>query len=201
MKRHKIESELVKKGVELICGLDEAGRGPLAGPVVGAAVILNRNVQLPGLNDSKLLEKEEREELFEIITKKAAYGFGVVDAWEIDKIGILQATQKAFYLALKDMLETAKTRPEYLLIDGRDAFFFDIPYISIVKGDTQVRCIAAASIVAKVVRDGIMWEQEKTYPQYSFRRHKGYGTQAHYEELAKYGDCPIHRKSFNLVQK
>lgn len=197
MKRHKIESELIRKGVKLICGLDEAGRGPLAGPVVGAAVILPENIKLPNLNDSKLLKKEEREELFKMIAKKAIYGAGAVSAAEIDEIGILQATQKAFCLAL----EAIKIRPEYLLIDGRDAFFFDIPYISIVKGDTQVRCIAAASIVAKVTRDKIMYEQAKFYPQYSFRRHKGYGTKAHYEELAKYGDCPIHRKSFNLIQK
>lgn len=195
MKRHRIETELFKKGLKYICGLDEAGRGPIAGPVVAAAVILPKNIKLPDLNDSKLLTREKREELFVPITKKAMFGVGMVSAHEIDKIGILAATEKAFNLAILDLPQ----RPEYLLIDGRDPFFFDIPYISIVKGDTNTRCIAAASIIAKVVRDEIMDGQAKIYPQFSFRQHKGYGTKKHMEEIKKYGSCDIHRKTFSPI--
>jgi ribonuclease HII len=194
MKAHKLELELTKKGINLICGLDEAGRGPLAGPVVAAAVILPKNLRLPSLNDSKLLTERKREKLYEKITKNAKYGVGIVKAHEIDEIGILEATYKAFQKALSNLGE----RPEYLLIDGRDAFFFDIPYLSVVKGDTKVRAIAAASIIAKVHRDRLMVEQQQKHPKYTFRKHKGYGTKAHLKEIEKYGYCEIHRKTFKL---
>ncbi|MFH1720078.1 MAG: ribonuclease HII [Patescibacteria group bacterium] len=197
MKHHRIEIELFAKGLNSVCGLDEAGRGPIAGPVVAAAVSLPEAIDLKDLNDSKLLTAEKREELFKMITGNADWGIGVVTHDEIDKIGILEATQKAFQMAVKDL----DNRPEYLLVDGRDAFFFDIPYVSVVRGDLSVRCIAAASIVAKVVRDRIMGEYGKKFPQYSFRKHKGYGTKAHFKELAEFGSCEIHRKTFHPVNE
>ena len=189
----EIENSLYAEGYELICGVDEAGRGPLAGPVCAAAVILPKGVEIPGLNDSKKLSDKKRRELFPVIQEKAlAWGIGWASHGEIDEINILQAT----YLAMERAVEALKTKPEFLLIDGNRAKDFGIPTRTVVKGDSLSASIAAASILAKVSRDNVMVEHAKEYPAYGFEIHKGYGTKAHYEALREYGHSPIHRMSF-----
>jgi ribonuclease HII len=189
----EIENSLYAEGYELICGVDEAGRGPLAGPVCAAAVILPKGVEIPGLNDSKKLSDKKRRELFPVIQEKAlAWGIGWASHGEIDEINILQAT----YLAMERAVEALKTKPEFLLIDGNRAKDFGIPTRTVVKGDSLSASIAAASILAKVSRDNVMVELAKEYPAYGFEIHKGYGTKAHYEALREYGHSPIHRLSF-----
>ena len=189
----EIENSLYAEGYELICGVDEAGRGPLAGPVCAAAVILPKGVEIPGLNDSKKLSDKKRRELFPVIQEKAlAWGIGWASHGEIDEINILQAT----YLAMERAVEAMKTKPEFLLIDGNRAKDFGIPTRTVVKGDSLSASIAAASILAKVSRDNVMVELAKEYPAYGFEIHKGYGTKAHYEALREYGHSPIHRLSF-----
>ena len=189
----EIEGEHFEKGVQIICGVDEAGRGPLAGPVCAAAVILPPNVEIPGLNDSKKLSDKRRRELFPVIQELAvAYGIGYASCQEIDEINILQAT----YLAMERALAQLKVTPELALIDGNRAKDFGIPVETVVKGDSRSASIAAASILAKVSRDDWMLEQAQKYPQYGFEIHKGYGTKAHYEALTRHGACPIHRQSF-----
>lgn len=189
----EIENSLYAEGYELICGVDEAGRGPLAGPVCAAAVILPKGVEIPGLNDSKKLSDKKRRELFPVIQEKAlAWGIGWANHGEIDEINILQAT----YLAMERAVEALKTKPEFLLIDGNRAKDFGIPTRTVVKGDSLSASIAAASILAKVSRDNVMVELAKEYPAYGFEIHKGYGTKAHYEALREYGHSPIHRMSF-----
>lgn len=180
-------------GLELICGVDEAGRGPLAGPVCAAAVILPKHLQIPGLTDSKKLTDKKRRELFPMIQEQAiAYGIGLASESEIDEINILQAT----FLAMRRALDQLSVRPEITLIDGNRETDFGLPVKTVVKGDSLSANIAAASILAKVTRDNLMVELAEKYPEYGFEIHKGYGTKAHYEALGTYGPCPIHRRSF-----
>ena len=180
-------------GLHPICGVDEAGRGPLAGPVCAAAVILPEHLQIPGLTDRKKLTDKKRRELFPIIQEQAiAYGIGLASESEIDEINILQAT----FLAMGRALEQLSVRPALALIDGNRETDFGLPVKTVVKGDSLSANIAAASILAKVTRDNLMLELAQQYPEYGFDIHKGYGTKAHYEALRTYGPCPIHRRSF-----
>ena len=179
--------------LRLICGVDEAGRGPLAGPVCAAAVILPEHLEIPGLTDSKKLSDKKRRELFPIIQEQAvAYGIGLASEAEIDEINILQAT----FLAMRRALDQLSVKPEIALIDGNRETDFGLPVKTVVKGDSLSANIAAASVLAKVTRDNIMVELAETYPEYGFEIHKGDGTKAHYEALRQYGPCPIHRKTF-----
>lgn len=189
----EIEQAYFDKGIHMLCGVDEAGRGPLAGPVCAAAVILPANVEIPGLDDSKKLSDKRRRELFPIIKEQAvAYGIAFADHQEIDQINILQAT----YLAMEQAIAQLNVQPEVALIDGNRSRDFGIPVETVVHGDSRSASIAAASILAKVTRDDHMLEMAKMYPQYGFEIHKGYGTKAHYAALAEYGPCPIHRMTF-----
>ena len=188
-----IEDGYFEKGIRLICGVDEAGRGPLAGPVCTAAVILPPHIEIPGLNDSKKLTDKRRRELFPIIKEQAvAYGIGFASHEEIDSINILQAT----YLAMERAIAQLQVKPELALIDGNRAKDFGIPVETVVKGDSLSASIAAASILAKVTRDDLMVTAAEEYPQYQFEIHKGYGTKAHYAALTAHGPSPIHRMSF-----
>ena len=189
----KIEQSHFDRGVQIICGVDEAGRGPLAGPVCAAAVILPANVEIPGLNDSKKLSDKKRRELYPIIKEQAiAYGIAFADHKEIDEINILQAT----YLAMERAINQLAVKPELALIDGNRAKDFGIPVETVVHGDSLSASIAAASVLAKVTRDDYMLEMAKTYPGYDFEIHKGYGTKAHYAALTQLGASSIHRMSF-----
>ena len=181
------------EGFEIVCGVDEAGRGPLAGPVCAAAVVLPRDLEIEGLNDSKKLSDKRRRALFdEIIAQAVTYGIAFATEQEIDEINILQAT----FLAMRRALAQLSVQPSIALIDGNRETDFGLPVRTIVKGDSLSANIAAASILAKVTRDDFMLEQAKLYPEYGFDIHKGYGTKAHYEALRKYGPCPIHRRTF-----
>ena len=189
----EIEDSHFEKGVKLICGVDEAGRGPLAGPVCAAAVILPPHVDIPGLNDSKKLTDKKRRELYPVIMERAvAYGIGLASHDEIDEINILQAT----YLAMERAIAQLSVKPELALIDGNRTKDFGLPVQTVIKGDSLSASIAAASILAKVTRDDLMLKAARDYPQYAFDVHKGYGTKAHYEALTAFGPCPIHRMSF-----
>lgn len=189
----EIEDKFRSEGYAVICGVDEAGRGPLAGPVCAAAVILPEHLEIPGLNDSKKLTDKKRRELFPIIKEQAAaYGIGLASHQEIDEINILQAT----YLAMERALAQLSVKPDLALIDGNRARDFGIPVETVVKGDSLSASIAAASILAKVTRDDLMLELAKEYPGYGFEVHKGYGTRAHYAALREYGPCAIHRMTF-----
>lgn len=189
----QIEDSFFEKGVRIICGVDEAGRGPLAGPVCAAAVILPPHIEIPGLNDSKKLTDKRRRELYPIIKEQAiAYGVGLVDHGTIDQINILQAT----YLAMERALAQLPVVPELALIDGNRAKDFGIPVETVIKGDSLSASIAAASILAKVTRDDLMLQAAQEYPQYGFDVHKGYGTKAHYQALTDHGPSPIHRMTF-----
>ena len=189
----EIEDLHFEKGVQIICGVDEAGRGPLAGPVVAAAVILPPHIEIPGLNDSKKLSDKKRRELFPIIKEQAvAYGIGIATHEEIDEINILQAT----FLAMERALAQLQMKPEIALIDGNREKDFGIPVQTVVKGDSRSASIAAASVLAKVTRDDMMLEQAREYPNYGFEIHKGYGTKAHYAALTEHGPCAIHRMTF-----
>lgn len=188
-----IEQSYYEQGIRMICGVDEAGRGPLAGPVCAAAVILPPNVDIPGLDDSKRLSDKRRRELFPIIQEKAlAYAVAFASNTEIDEINILQAT----FLAMERAIGQLSIRPEMALIDGNQEKDFGLPVQTVVHGDSLSASIAAASILAKVSRDDRMLEMDDAYPQYGFSVHKGYGTKAHYQALTQYGPCPIHRWSF-----
>lgn len=189
----EIENSLYSDDVKIICGVDEAGRGPLAGPVCAAAVILPTNMEIPGLTDSKKLTDKKRRELFPIIQEKAiAYGIGMATEAEIDEINILRAT----FLAMQRALDQLQVRPDLALIDGNREKDFGLPVKTVVKGDSLSANIAAASVLAKVTRDDIMIALSEEYPQYGFEIHKGYGTKAHYEALRMHDACPIHRMSF-----
>lgn len=189
----QIEDSFYAQGYEVICGVDEAGRGPLAGPVCAAAVILPKHLDIPGLTDSKKLTDKKRRELFPLIQEQAvAYGIGLASQEEIDEINILQAT----FLAMERALAQLQVRPDLALIDGNREREFGLPVQTVVKGDSLSANIAAASVLAKVTRDDLMIELAQQYPQYGFEIHKGYGTKAHYEALRQYGASPIHRKSF-----
>ncbi len=189
----EIESGLKAQGVGVICGVDEAGRGPLAGPVCAATVILPEGVVIPGLNDSKKLTDKKRRELFPVIQQQAiAYGIAFASEEEIDEMNILQAT----FLAMKRAIAQLEGKGEFALIDGNRETDFGIPCMTVVKGDSRSANIAAASVLAKVSRDDYMMELAKTYPEYGFEVHKGYGTKAHYEALRQHGMCPAHRRTF-----
>ena len=188
-----IEAELYDQGFELICGVDEAGRGPLAGPVCAAAVILPRDLVIPGLDDSKKLTDKRRRELIPIIKEQAiAWGIGMASHEEIDEINILQAT----FLAMERALAQLQVKPGIALIDGNREKDFGLPVKTVVKGDSLSANIAAASVLAKVTRDELMEAMAAEYPQYGFEIHKGYGTKAHYAALTEHGACAIHRRSF-----
>ena len=189
----EIENSLYSEGYKMICGVDEAGRGPLAGPVCAAAVILPKGLELPGLNDSKKLTDKKRRELFPIIKEQAiTYGIGLASHEEIDEINILQAT----YLAMERAIAQLEGKADFALIDGNRAKDFGLPVRTVVKGDSLSASIAAASVLAKVTRDDIMLEMAEKYPDYGFEVHKGYGTKAHYEALRAHGHSEIHRLSF-----
>lgn len=188
-----IEKKYFDQGYQYICGVDEAGRGPLAGPVCAAAVILPAGIEIPGLDDSKKLSDKRRRELFPVIQKEAlAYGIAFADEKEIDSINILQAT----FLAMERAIAQLNLRPDIALIDGNREKDFGIPVETVVHGDSLSASIAAASILAKVTRDDYMMDMADKYPGYGFEVHKGYGTKAHYAALLEKGPCPIHRMTF-----
>ncbi|MCI8481622.1 MAG: ribonuclease HII [Clostridia bacterium] len=195
-KLKEIEEQIYEneKNVKYICGIDEAGRGPLAGPVVVASVIMPKNSMIEGVNDSKKVSEKKREELYDKIIEEAiTYGIGVIDEKEIDTINILQATKKALTMSLQELT----IKPNLILVDALKGIdTLGIPYRSIIKGDALCYSISAASIIAKVTRDRIMRQWEEAYPQYGFEKHKGYGTSAHIQAIKEYGLCPIHRRSF-----
>lgn len=194
------EKRAGEQGFSAVCGIDEAGRGPLAGPVCAAAVILPPDCDIPGLNDSKKLSEKKREALFPVIQEKAlAFGVGWATAEEIDRVNILQAT----FLAMARAVEALPTPADYALVDGNRMPPLPIPGETIVKGDATSASIAAASILAKVSRDRLLRRLDEEHPEYGFAKHKGYGTQAHYEAIRKYGLLPEHRRSFlkNLEAK
>ena len=205
----KIEEEIYLKGAQSIAGIDEAGRGPLAGPVVVACVVMPRDSMIEGVNDSKKVSEKKREKLYdEIIQEAIAYGVGIISQEEIDKINILNATKEGLTLAIKEMEKDLKEKqrgfekPEIILVDALTKIDTDhIPYRSIIKGDAKSYSIAAASIIAKVTRDRIMREWDEVYPMYGFAKHKGYGTASHIASIKEYGLCPLHRRSFvkNIV--
>lgn len=189
----EIEDENYAEGFRVICGVDEAGRGPLAGPVCAAAVILPPHTRIPGLNDSKKLTDKKRRELFPVICEQAlAYGIGMATEQEIDEINILQAT----FLAMQRAMDGLQVRPDLALIDGNRQKDFGLPTKTVVKGDSLSANIAAASVLAKVTRDDLMIRQAAEFPEYGFEIHKGYGTKAHYAALEQYGPSPIHRMTF-----
>ena len=207
----KIEEELYNQGINSIAGIDEAGRGPLAGPVVVACVVMPRDSMIEGVNDSKKVSEKKREKLYdEIINESIAYGVGIISQEEIDRINILNATKEGLTMAIKEMEKNLQERqskfdkPEIILVDALTKIDTDhIPYRSIIKGDSKSYSIAAASIIAKVTRDRIMREWDEVYPMYGFEKHKGYGTAAHIEAIKEYGLCPLHRRSFvkNIVKQ
>ena len=189
----ELERGLIAQGISPICGVDEAGRGPLAGPVCAAAVILPPELEIPGLNDSKKLTDKRRRALYDVIIENAvAYGIAMVHEQEIDEINILQAT----YNAMEQAMLQLSVKPAMALIDGNRARPFPVPVQTVVKGDSLSANIAAASILAKVTRDRYMEEMAEKYPQYGFEIHKGYGTKAHYAALTEHGMSSIHRRTF-----
>ena len=197
------EKKIFSQGYKVIGALDEAGRGPLAGPVVAACVIFNANIsinnQLSQINDSKKLSAKKREELFEVIKKNfIEVGVGICDHKTIDRINILQAT----FLAMKKAISSVKNKPDFIIIDGSMKLpNCSTPQQTYIKGDERLFTIAAASIIAKVTRDSIMQEIDQLYPNYGFKKHKGYGTKFHLEKLEQYGPCAIHRLTFKKVKK
>jgi len=187
------EKEAFEQGLEFVAGMDEAGRGPLAGPVVAACVMLPKDCLIEGVNDSKKLSPAKREKLYDIIMEQAiSVGIGIVDEKTIDEINILNATK----MAMKMAVERVSPKPQLILIDAVELDDMDIPQKAIVKGDMLSISIASASIIAKVTRDRMITEADKKYPVYGFGRHKGYGTKQHIDAIKKYGICPIHRVSF-----
>ena len=191
----KFELALQQRGYQRIAGVDEAGRGALAGPVVASAVILPINCRIPGLTDSKQLTPKQRDRLFGEIQRTAiAIGVGCVDSEEIDRLNILQATMQA----MRQAIEQIRPPPDYVLVDGSQLPPISLPAQAIPKGDALIQSISAASVIAKVTRDGLMIEAEVLYPHYGFQRHKGYGTLQHRQAIAQFGPCPIHRRSFTL---
>ena len=193
----KYEKELYKNNITLIAGVDEAGRGPLVGPVVAAAVILPKNYALEGLNDSKQLSEKKREQFYQILQKEAiSIGVGIVSAKEIDEINILEASRKAMYLAIENL----DVKPEYILSDAMSLNELDIPSRSIIHGDALSLSIAGASVIAKVTRDHMMYELDKKYPEYHYKKNKGYPTKEHLELIKKYGITKEYRMTFRPVK-
>ncbi|MBQ5995509.1 MAG: ribonuclease HII [Clostridia bacterium] len=191
----QLENEYASQGFKCVCGIDEAGRGPLAGPVYAAAVILPEGCVIEGLDDSKKLSEKKREALFDVICERAvSFAVGSADEKEIDEINILNAT----FLAMKRAVEGLKERPDLCLVDGnREPHIAeDIKEVTVIKGDSKSMSIAAASVLAKVSRDRYMLALAKEYPEYEFQKHKGYGTKLHYEKIREYGISDIHRRSF-----
>lgn len=190
----ELEKKLLNQGYKYIAGVDEAGRGPLAGPVVAACCIYHKDLHIEGINDSKQLTADQRRKIFSLITKNPAiiYGIGIVDVAEIDKINILQAT----LYAMKKAIEALITIPDFVLIDGNQIPDVNIPCEAVVKGDELSISIAAASVIAKFTRDEIMDQYHEVYPEYGFNQHKGYGTKKHLDALNKFGSTPIHRITF-----
>ncbi len=187
------ENQAYEKGYEFICGVDEAGRGPLCGPVVAAAVILDKDAHLEGVNDSKKISEKKREKLYDDIMENAlAVGIGMSDIDVIEELNILGATKQA----MKEAINNLAVRPDYVLIDGNQDINIDIDRQTVVSGDARSESIAAASIIAKVTRDRMLREYDLEYPEYGFAKHKGYGTKAHIEAIKEYGLTPIHRPSF-----
>ena len=205
----KIERELYLQGITSIAGIDEAGRGPLAGPVVVACVIMPQDSMIEGVNDSKKVSEKKREKLYDVILEESiAFGVGIISQAEIDRINILNATKEGLTIAIKEMEKNLQERkrtiqkPDIILVDALTKIDTDhIPYKSIIKGDAKSYSIAAASIIAKVTRDRIMRQWDEVYPMYGFAKHKGYGTAAHVQAIKEYGLCPLHRRSFvkNIV--
>ena len=190
---YSIEKELFENGFVTVCGIDEAGRGPLCGPVVAAAVILPRDIEIEGLNDSKKLTEKKREKLFDIIKEKAiAYAIAEASNEEIDEINILNASM----LAMRRAVAALSVKADFVLIDGNCSRGFDVPTQTVVKGDSVSCSIAAASILAKVTRDRLCLEHDKLYPEYNIAKHKGYPTKEHMDAVRKHGPSPIHRRSF-----
>ncbi len=188
-----LEKEYMDKGYTAICGTDEAGRGPLAGPVFAAACILPYGIEIEGLNDSKKLTEKKRKKIFDIICQKAVcYEIAYATTEEIDEINILNASQ----LAMRRAVNGLSKKADIVLVDGNVARGFDIPAVTVIKGDAISPTIAAASILAKVARDEVCYQMDKEYPEYGFAKHKGYGTKAHMDAVRKYGPCPLHRKTF-----
>lgn len=206
----KIEEDLYNSDVKSIAGIDEAGRGPLAGPVVVACVVMPRDSMIEGVNDSKKVSEKKREKLYDLIIEEAlGYGVGIISQDEIDRINILNATKEGLTTAIKEMeknlIEKQRgfDKPEIILVDALTKIDTDhIPYRSIIKGDAKSYSIAAASIIAKVTRDRIMRQWSEVYPMYGFEKHKGYGTAGHIAAIKEYGLCPLHRRSFvkNIVK-
>ena len=202
----KVENELyAQKNIKYIAGIDEAGRGPLAGPVVVACCLMPKDSMIEGVNDSKKVSEKKREKLYELITQEAiSYGVGIIGQKEIDEINILQATKKGLTIAIKEMEkklaenpELGVNKPDAILVDALTKIDTDgIPYKSIIHGDAISYSIACSSIIAKVTRDRIMRQWDKVYPEYGFAKHKGYGTAEHSQAIKKYGLCPLHRISF-----
>lgn len=189
----ELENEIYAEGFDLICGVDEAGRGPLAGPVCAAAVILPRDIEIAGLNDSKKLTDKKRETLYDVICENAlTYGIAFASVEEIESVNILNAAM----LAMNRAIENLTPQPQLALIDGNRNSAINIPSRCVIKGDAKCADIAAASILAKVTRDRYMLEMAEKYPEYHFEKHKGYGTKLHYEALREYGQSEIHRPSF-----
>jgi len=190
----EFETNLYKTGLQYIAGIDEAGRGPLAGPVVVGIAIMKPDSFIEGVNDSKKISEKKREKLYDQITEEAIdWSVGIVDQNEIDEINILNATKKALHMAISNL----KVKPDRILVDALEHIdTCGVPYTSIIKGDAKVYSISAASIIAKVTRDRMMQEYDEIYPQYGFAGHKGYGTAKHIQAIKEYGPCPIHRKSF-----
>ena len=190
----KFEKEYYEKGYNTICGIDEAGRGPLAGPVVAGAVILPKGCLIEGVNDSKKISEKKREIIYNEITKNAlSWSVGIVDNTIIDDINILEATR----MAMKIAIDNLTVKPDYILIDAeKKVDTGGIPYLPIIKGDALSISIAAASIIAKVTRDRMMYDYDEVFPMYGFAKHKGYGTKEHIEAIGKHGICTIHRKTF-----
>ncbi len=193
MPDYSIENEVQGRGYRYICGVDEAGRGPLAGPVCAAAVILESGTEIEGLNDSKKLTEKKREQLFEVIKENAvAYSVAFASVEEIEELNILGAT----FLAMKRAVEGLSVKADFAIIDGNRLPDFNIEALTVIKGDAKSMSIAAASVLAKVTRDRLLLQYDKEYPEYKFAAHKGYGTKAHYDAIKTYGITPIHRKSF-----
>ena len=190
----EFETNLYKTGIKYIAGIDEAGRGPLAGPVVVGIAIMKPESFIEGINDSKKISEKKREMLYDTITEEAVdWAVGIIDQNEIDKINILNATKKALHMAIDNL----KVKPDRILVDALEHIdTCGIPYTSIIKGDAKIYSISAASIIAKVTRDRIMQEYDEIYPQYGFTNHKGYGTAKHIHAIKQYGPCPLHRKTF-----
>lgn len=197
---YSLEKECAAQGFRCVCGIDEAGRGPLAGPVCAAAVVLRGGTPIEGLDDSKKLTEKKREALFDVICERALdYSIAFADEKEIDELNILNAT----FLAMRRAADGLKLPPDLALVDGNQEPHTGVREIAVVKGDARCASIAAASVLAKVSRDRLMRKLAGTYPQYGFERHKGYGTRLHYERLLQYGPSPVHRRSFlkNLEEK